>query len=70
MRNLSSPVDDIVEIAQSFQSNYDSINIATDGVLPRDDSWSIYRMFIKDIFINEILKTKCSQSFFNIYHLR
>ena len=42
--------DDIIEIAQTFLSKYNSINIGTDGILPRDASWSINRMLIKEIF--------------------
>ena len=52
----------IVEIAQTFQSSYSSINIAIGGILPRDASWSINRVLIKEV--NQILKAKCSQSFF------
>ena len=52
----------IVEIAQTFQSSYSSINIAIGGILPRDASWSINRVLIKEV--NQILKAKCSKSFF------
>ena len=54
--------DGIVEIAQTFQSSYNSINIAIGGILPRDASWSINRVLIKEV--NQILKAKCSKSFF------
>ena len=47
---------------QTFQSSYNSINIAIGGILPRDGSWSINRVLIKEI--NQILKAKCSKSFF------
>ena len=53
--------DDIIEIAQTFQSKYSSINIDIGGVLPRDASWSINRE-LKEV--NEILKAKCCKSFF------
>ena len=54
--------DGIVEIAQSFQSSYNSIDIATGGILSRDASWSINWVLIKKV--NQILKAKCSKSFF------
>ena len=53
--------DDIIEIAQTFQSKYSSINIDIGGILPRDASWSINRE-LKEV--NEILKAKCCKSFF------
>ena len=54
--------DGILEIAQTFQSKYSSINVAIGGILPRDVSWSINRKLIKEV--NEILKAKCCKSFF------
>ena len=54
--------DCILEIEQTFQSKYSSINIAIGGILPRDASWSINRKFIKEV--NEILKAKFCKSFF------
>ena len=45
-----------------FQFSYNSINIANGGILPLDVIWSINRMLIKEV--NEILKAKCSMSFF------
>ena len=48
--------DVIVEIAQTFQSSYNSIDIAIVGILPRDASWSINRVLIKEV--NQILKAK------------
>ena len=55
-------VDRIIEIALTFQSSYNSVNIAIVGILTRDDSWSINRLLIKEV--NEILKAKCSKWFF------
>ena len=55
--------DGIVEMAQTFQSSYNSINIAIGGILPRDASWSVNRVLIKKE-VNQILKAKCSKSFF------
>ena len=52
----------VIEIAETFQSKYNSINIAIGGILPRDASWSINRVLIKEV--NEILKVKCSRLFF------
>ena len=49
--------DGIVQIAQTFQSNYNSINIAIGGLLPHDASLSINRMLIKEV--KQILKAKC-----------
>ena len=54
--------DGNVEIAQTFQSSYNSINIAIGGLLPHDASWSINRVLIKEV--KQILKAKCSKSFF------
>ena len=54
--------DGIVEIAQTFQSSYNSIDIAIGVILPRDASWSINRVLIKEV--NQILKAKCSKLFF------
>ena len=54
--------DGIVEIAQTFQSSYNLINISFGGLLPCNASWSINRVFIKQV--NQILKGKCSKSFF------
>ena len=52
----------IVETAQTFQSSYISIKIVIGGILPRDASWSINRVLIKEV--NQILKAKCSKTFF------
>ena len=54
--------DGIIEILQAFQSKYNSINIAIGGILPHDASWSFNWVLIKEV--NEILKAKCSKSFF------
>ena len=54
--------DGIVEIVQTFQSSYNSINIAIGGILPRDASWSINWVLIKEV--SQILKAKCFKSFF------
>ena len=54
--------DGVIEIAETFQSKYNSINIAIGGILPRDASWYINRVLIKEV--NEILKEKCSRLFF------
>ena len=60
--SLEDIADGIVEIALTCQSSYNSINIAIGGMLPRDASWSINRVLIKEV--NQILKAKCSKSFF------
>ena len=39
--------DGIIEIVQTFQSKYNSINIAIGGILSRDASWSINWVLIK-----------------------
>ena len=54
--------DGIIEILQTFQSKYNSINIAIGGILPHDASWSFNWVLIKEV--NEILKAKYSKSFF------
>ena len=53
--------DGIVEIVQPFKSSYDSINIVNGGILPRDGSWSINQVLIKEV--KQILKAKCPKSF-------
>ena len=52
-------VDAIIEILQTFQPDYISINFATDGILPCDASCSINRVLIKEV--NKILNAKCSK---------
>ena len=54
--------DGTVEIGQTFQTSYNSINIAIGGILPHDASWSINQVLIKEV--DQILKAKCSKSFF------
>ena len=46
--------DGVIEIAETFQSKYKSINIVIGGILPRDASWSINRVVIKEV--NKIFK--------------
>ena len=46
--------DGVIEIAQTCKSNYNSINIATGGILSSEAGWFINRVLIKEI--NEILK--------------
>ena len=58
----TSQIVSLIEIAQTSQSKYNSINIVVGGILPRDASWSIDQVLIKEV--NEILKPKCSKSFF------
>ena len=54
--------DSIIEIAETFQSSYNSINNPIGGILPSDTSWSINRVLIEEV--NGILKAKYSNSFF------
>ena len=54
--------DGVIVIAETFQSKYNSVNIAIGGILPHDASSSINRVLIKEV--NEILKEKCSRLFF------
>ena len=54
--------DGIIDIAQAFQSSYNSINIAIGSILRLDASWSINRVLIKEV--KQVLKAKCSKSFF------
>ena len=54
--------DGIVEVVPLFKSGYNSISIANGGILPRDASWSINQVLIKEV--NQILKAKCPKSFF------
>ena len=47
--------DSVIEISVTFQSKYNSINIAIGGIHPGDASWSIINLvLIKEV--NEILK--------------
>ena len=54
--------DGIIEIAQTFQSNHNLINIAIGGILGHDASWSINQVLIKEV--NKLLKAKYFKSFF------
>ena len=54
--------DGIIDIAQAFQSSYNSINIAIGSILRLNASWSINRVLIKEV--EQVLKAKCSKSFF------
>ena len=63
--NQDSPediTDGITEVASTFKSKYGSIGIFVCGILPRDFNWSVTRVYVKEV--NDILKTKCSQSCF------
>ena len=63
--NQDSPediTDGIIEVANTFKSKYGSISIFACGILPRDFNWSVTRVYIKEV--NDMLKTKCSQSCF------
>ena len=60
---LDSPkdiADGILEIARPFEMNYSCVNVIICGILPRDDSWSVNLVSIKNI--NQILKLKCCES--------
>ena len=52
--------DGILKIARSFKTNYSCINVVICGILPRDDSWSVNLVSIKEV--NQILKLKCYES--------
>ena len=60
--------DAIVEIAQKVHSSYNSINIAIGGILPRDASWCINRVLIKEV--NQILQAKRFQVILHKHRLR
>ena len=47
-------------MAGSSKVNYGYINVVICGVLPRDNSWAVNRVSIKQI--NQILKLKCYES--------
>ena len=53
-------VDGILEIARSFKTSYSCVNVVICRILPRDDSCSVNRVFIKEV--NQILKLKCYES--------
>ena len=44
----------------SSQTNYSCVNVIICGILPRDDSWSVNRVYIKKL--NQILRLKCYES--------
>ena len=50
------------EVANAFKSKYGSISIFICGILPRNYNWYVTRVYIREV--NNILKTKCSQSCF------
>ena len=54
--------DSIIEIVETFQSSYNSINNPIGGILPSDASWSINQVLIEEV--NGILKAKYFNSFF------
>ena len=55
-------VDGILEISLTLRSKYHLINVAICGLIPRDDSWSINRIYINEI--NNDLLYKCKQNGF------
>ena len=55
--------DGIIEAASTCKPKYGSIDIFICGILPRDFNRSVTRVSIKEV--NDILKTKCSQSCFS-----
>ena len=60
---LDSPEDiigGILEIARLFKTNYSYVNVVICDILPRDDSWSVNCVSIKEV--NQILKLKCYES--------
>ena len=61
---LDSPKDiayGILEIARSFKTNYSCLNVVFCGILSHDDSWSVNRVFIKEV--NQILCYELSYTF-------
>ena len=63
--NQDSPediTDGIIKVASIFKSKYGCIAIFVCGILPHDFSWSVTRVYMKEV--NDILKTKFSQSCF------
>ena len=55
--------DGIIEIGSTFKRLYTNVNVFIYGTLPRDNYWSINRVYIKDV--NETLKLKCVQFSFS-----
>ena len=63
--NQDSPediTDGIIEVANTSKSKYGFISVFVGGILARDFDWSVTRVFIREV--NDILKTKHSQSCF------
>ena len=63
--NQDSPediTDGIIEVANTSKSKYGFISVFVCGILARDFDWSVTRVFIRKV--NDILKTKHSQSCF------
>ena len=52
--------DGILEIARSFKTNYSCVNVIICVIQPRDNSWSVNRVSIKDV--NQIFKFRCYES--------
>ena len=57
-RDSSEDIEDgILEIALTLRRKYNHLNIAVCGLLYRDESWSVNRIYIKEI--NDYLSYKC-----------
>ena len=52
-------VDGILDIVESLRRNFKFSNIVIYGILPRNDSWSVNRLYIKEI--NDLLRQKCKK---------
>ena len=60
--SLEDIIDSTIEVASTFKSRYGSISIFVCGIVPCDFNWSVTRVYIRQV--NDILKTKFSQSCF------
>ena len=50
-------VDEILEIAPTLRRKYNHLNVVVCGLLPRDENWSVNRIYLKEI--NDYLSNEC-----------
>ena len=55
--------DGIIDVGLSFKKKKSSLRIFICGLLPRDEKWSVNRLYIEEI--NKLLESKCKKFQFN-----
>ena len=58
-------VGGILEIALTLRRKYNYLNIVVCGLLPRDENWSVNRIYIKEL--NDYLSYKCDLTKLHIH---